>query len=70
MPAAGTVTIFTLASAAPVSASMKPKSSAVKVYALSSAVVTVLWAAVGAVLAACAGGVVGDRSGSPQTCRW
>ena len=51
MPAAGVVTIFTLASAAPASASMKPKSAAVKVYALSSPVVTVLLAAVGAVLA-------------------
>ena len=51
-PAAGTVTIFTLASAAPVSVSAKPKSSASKVYAAPTPVVTVLLAAVGAVLAA------------------
>ena len=50
-PGVGTVTIFTLASVSPASSSMKPKSAAVKVYALSSPVVTVLWAAVGAVLA-------------------
>ena len=51
LPEAGGVTIVTLASAAPASASMKPKSSAVKVYALSSTVVTVLLAAVGTLLA-------------------
>ena len=50
VPSAGTVTIFTLASVSPASASMKPKSSAMKVYGLSSPVVTVLLAAVGAVL--------------------
>ena len=50
VPSAGGVTIFTLASVSPASASSKPKSSAVKAYARSSPVVTVLWAAVGAVL--------------------
>ena len=51
VPAAGTVTIVTLASVAPASASSKPKSSASKAYGRSSPVVTVLLAAVGAVLA-------------------
>ena len=50
VPADGTVTIVTLASVAPASSSSKPKSSAVKAYALSSPVVTVLSSAVGAVL--------------------
>ena len=49
-PAAGTVTIFTLASVSPVSASAKPKSPAVKVYVLPTPAVTVLSAAVGGVL--------------------
>ena len=50
VPTAGRVTIFTLASVSPVSVSTKPKSSASKVYGLSTTVVTVLWAAVGALL--------------------
>ena len=50
VPSAGSVTIFTLASVSPVSASAKPKSASLKVYGLSTTVVTVLWAAVGAVL--------------------
>ena len=50
VPGVGTVTIFTLASVSPVSVSAKPKSAASKVYAVSWAVVTVLLAAVGAVL--------------------
>ena len=50
VPTIGRVTIVTLASVAPASSSSKPKSSAVKAYALSSPVVTVLSAAVGAVL--------------------
>ena len=49
VPGVGRVTIVTLASAAPASVSAKPKSAAVKVYAASSSVVTVLLAAVGAV---------------------
>ena len=58
VPAAGTVTIVTLASVSPASASSKPKSSAVKAYARSSPVVTVLWAAVGAVLVVAAPTVI------------
>ena len=50
-PGVGTVTIFTLASVSP-SASTKPKSPASKVYAAPTPVVTVLSAAVGAMLAA------------------
>ena len=52
VPAAGGVTIFTLASVSPASSSANSKSSTVKVYGLSSPVVTVLWAAVGGLLAA------------------
>ena len=37
---------------------MKPKSAAVKAYAVSSAVVTVLWTAVGAVLGAAVTSIV------------
>ena len=52
MPGVGTVTIFTLASLSPVSASAKPKSPALKVY--TTPAVTVLLAAVGGVLVATA----------------
>ena len=60
VPGVGTVTIFTLASVSPESVSAKPKSSASKVYALSSPVVTVLWSAVGAVLVPAAAVTVPD----------
>ena len=51
LPTAGGATIFTLASVSP-SVSTKPKSSASKGYGLSSPVVTVLSAPVGAALVA------------------
>ena len=51
-PAAGSVTSVTLARASPESVSSKLKSAAAKVYAVSSSVVTVLSALVGALLAA------------------
>ena len=63
VPTAGRVTIVTLASVAPASSSSKPKSSAVKVYGLSSPVVTVLSAAVGAVLVGAAGNLEDGREG-------
>ena len=50
VPTPGRLAILTLASVSPVSVSAKRKSAAVKVYAVSWAVVTVLSAAVGAVL--------------------
>ena len=50
VPTAGRVTIFTLASVSPASASAKPKSSASKAYAVPATAVTVLSAPVGAVL--------------------
>ena len=49
-PNAGRLSIRTLASMSAGSASSKPKSSAAKVYAVSEPIVTVLSAAVGAVL--------------------
>ena len=61
VPAAGGVTIFTLASVSPASSSSNSKSSAVKAYALSSPVVTVLLAAVGAVLVVDAAVTVPDE---------
>ena len=48
LPDTGSVTIVTLASAAPVSTSVKSKSSAAKAYSVSSGVVTTSSAEVGA----------------------
>ena len=74
VPNAGKLSIFTLASVAPVSASAKPKSSALKVYVVSEPIVTVLSAAVGAVLTRVATWKTGERArmlyeseGSPVT---
>ena len=50
VPAAGRDTIRTLASVSPAFVSAKPNSDAVKVYAVSRGVKTVLLAAVGAIL--------------------
>ena len=75
MPDAGGVTIFTLSSVSSVSVSAKPKSPAMKAYAVSWAVATVLSVPVGAVLK----GVVetwktGERAAirfpSPDVSRW